>query len=862
MGSQLQKESAARGEQQGQHAAPAPSPAPTPEHPLLRLQHSAGNHAVGRLIQAKLKVSRPGDRYEQEADRVAEQVMRMPEPVAAQSAIVPKQDRLPHLPRHGSECVEGELHRLTREEDEKEQHLQAKAVMGHSAQSSNAADPHISDTSGNGQPLPASVRAFFEPRFSRDFGHVRVHTDDQATRSAQGVNALAFTVGRDVVFDRGQYTPETVAGRGLLAHELAHVVQQSTPSSPHQGPNLTNPVDARTGPTARQRLNISRLGEASELTATELTDDSVGTRPPGRDVPYLRSADALLQRAPRLKKADAPMPEQTSFDITGHYEVINPTEDTRITIQINQAGRRIVGRWQRRVYSPGAERQFISSSSLDGHLQSDTSAGLTFTYQRFTDKEDAHLESGGTLTAVRDGAEAQILLSGEDGSIALRRTSKIPLVPTEALERIRPERVGELATAFEKAPLDTREEQRISEVAPNIMRMIPKYFDTSDRRARSSLATQVNETVKTLFDHFADEQMPIVTHRLRQILTHITYTVKQVERPLWDWLQIIVVADSAYTEALQKRLDMQKSGVSLSEEGMAWDHHYHWRFAVIGLSADVGIGLGGMIGLFTITKRYPDAWGPVNYRTSLGSVSAGLSAGFQVAQTTENDLSSPFPWTSRNFQGPYVITSVPLGLVSAFGVSWGQGAINFYGDGTFPVLSGDAGGFSEILGLYAGAELSFTAGYIVGEGQQEPVQRTQPYGLVPVDTKLAPKSAIHFGVDEPSLTSYGRDAIREFCALWRSALGNPKNTLSIDGYTSTTGGEKHNQQLSELRAQNTLQAIRDILGPAFAIPEKQSRAVGHGKLPALFKTLRDQWETPTWRKVEVRINGRLVLTLY
>src|SRR5256714_10259630 len=215
---QLQKESAVRGEQQGQHAAPAPSAAPTPEHPLLRLQRSAGKRAVGRLIQAKLKVSRPGDRYEQEADRVAEQVMRMPEPTAAQSAIVPKQDRLPHLPRHGSECVEGELHRLTREENEKEQHLQAKAVMGHSAQSSNAADSHISDTSGNGQPLPASVRAFFEPRFGHDFGHVRVHADGQAHESAQAVKARAYTVGQSITFGAGQYAPETPKGKRLLAH--------------------------------------------------------------------------------------------------------------------------------------------------------------------------------------------------------------------------------------------------------------------------------------------------------------------------------------------------------------------------------------------------------------------------------------------------------------------------------------------------------------------------------------------------------------------------------------------------------------------------------------------------------------------
>jgi hypothetical protein len=77
-----------------------------------------------------------------------------------------------------------------------------------------------------GQPLDGKTRAFFEPRFGHDFSHVRVHTGAQAAESAQAVNALAYTVGRNVVFDTRQYTPTTSAGQRLLAHELTHVVQQ------------------------------------------------------------------------------------------------------------------------------------------------------------------------------------------------------------------------------------------------------------------------------------------------------------------------------------------------------------------------------------------------------------------------------------------------------------------------------------------------------------------------------------------------------------------------------------------------------------------------------------------------------------
>ena len=82
----------------------------------------------------------------------------------------------------------------------------------------------------SGQPLDARTRAFMEPRFGHDFSTVRIHTDSQAGDSARLVNALAYTVGRDVVFGAGQFAPQSAAGRKLLAHELAHVVQQRSAS--------------------------------------------------------------------------------------------------------------------------------------------------------------------------------------------------------------------------------------------------------------------------------------------------------------------------------------------------------------------------------------------------------------------------------------------------------------------------------------------------------------------------------------------------------------------------------------------------------------------------------------------------------
>lgn len=87
-------------------------------------------------------------------------------------------------------------------------------------------------TAAGGTPLPPAVRHFFEPRFGADFGDVRVHTGAAATVSARSLDARAYTLGRDIVFSAGEYAPDTHAGRRLIAHELAHTLQQSGTARP------------------------------------------------------------------------------------------------------------------------------------------------------------------------------------------------------------------------------------------------------------------------------------------------------------------------------------------------------------------------------------------------------------------------------------------------------------------------------------------------------------------------------------------------------------------------------------------------------------------------------------------------------
>jgi len=186
-------------------------------------------------LQTKLTVNKPGDRYELEADQVAEQVMGTPE--SEHMTVVPSLTQGIHKQRLYSdhrelhrqpenEDKDEELQRQPMEEEEDEEDLQAKEASGQTPNVTSALQTRISSIRGGGQLLPQPIRSFMEPRFGHDFSQVRIHTDAQAAETAQAVRARAFTLGRDIVFGIGQYTPSTAEGKRLLAHELTHVVQQ------------------------------------------------------------------------------------------------------------------------------------------------------------------------------------------------------------------------------------------------------------------------------------------------------------------------------------------------------------------------------------------------------------------------------------------------------------------------------------------------------------------------------------------------------------------------------------------------------------------------------------------------------------
>ena len=141
---------------------------------------------------------------------------------------------------------------------------QRKAINQNDGAELPAFDPEV--LRGPAQPIDGASRSFFESRFGHDFSHVRVHTDRRSAESASAMNALAYTVGNDVVFGANQYAPGTLAGSRLLAHELTHVVQQQAAGSPAVQRSPLGPTD---DPKERQADVVadSALKAAPEETA-------------------------------------------------------------------------------------------------------------------------------------------------------------------------------------------------------------------------------------------------------------------------------------------------------------------------------------------------------------------------------------------------------------------------------------------------------------------------------------------------------------------------------------------------------------------------------------------------------------------
>jgi hypothetical protein len=178
---------------------------------ISRLQQTLGNRAVAQLlsqrspsrslVQAKLIVNAPGDKYEQEADRVADDVIQAP---TVQRAALEDEDAKPAV--------------MTMP--------QASATAGGAFEAGEAFEQKLRAARGQGRPLPTAFKADFEATFDANFGGVRIHADAQSDQLNRSIHAQAFTTGQDIFLRQGEDNLSSLSGQWMLAHELTHVLQQ------------------------------------------------------------------------------------------------------------------------------------------------------------------------------------------------------------------------------------------------------------------------------------------------------------------------------------------------------------------------------------------------------------------------------------------------------------------------------------------------------------------------------------------------------------------------------------------------------------------------------------------------------------
>jgi hypothetical protein len=222
-------------------------------------------------VQAKLTINEPNDIYEQEADKVANEVMLMQSP-----AIQTKPLQISSIQRMCSHC------------EEEQKNMQRKESGHGDLTADNETESYVGNLNGGGQALPGDVRSFFESRIGYDFSNVKVHTDSVAAKSAQSINALAYTTGNNIVFNEGQYSPNTDSGKRLLGHELTHVVQQGSLDNRISRFLVPDETDTAMNTEAPNELNYTPTDEntvsSEDLNYTPASDAGVSTTCPTQTV--------------------------------------------------------------------------------------------------------------------------------------------------------------------------------------------------------------------------------------------------------------------------------------------------------------------------------------------------------------------------------------------------------------------------------------------------------------------------------------------------------------------------------------------------------------------------------------------------
>lgn len=585
------------------------------------------------------------------------------------------------------------------------------------------------------------------------------------------------------------------------------------------------------------------------------------------------------------RKLAAAAPDSQAPDLTGRYQ----DEKGFFTLAINQAGDRIEGWMGNRqdARNNGTKREIIL-------LGGDRINSTTFSYYIFLsggvitikDKADGTIEAKGNKIILTGLLENTLVLNAKRPTLSRAAISALPVD-------------NEIFRLNEWFPL-TRQEIDFLKAALSLKNLKPKlkhYFDAGDgekvgdRNERMERARLVDNVIGKAFSDpnkkhgWYEGDMPLVDFHSIRILTIQRLTHGKRNRTLLSWLQVIV---DRTAKDIFPNLEGKKKPVSsvlpetiehlaLRDSNNPEDKFlYEVTIRVVGFSGDVGIGVGGFIGLISIAQfdkafkeKAPTA-GPRwsrDFNIWMIELSGGWSVGVKLGFQTSGQGVSSFDYQPENLVSSGLFT----GWFHLFDDSSVLGPVNVSktrmildGDGTLPKLHIDLSGVMFKLGAGLGGETGGAFGQIVSfafspkpdkdfSGKQFDYAR---------EVQFKAKTNIHFACGDAFLTDEARQILRIFCAEELFSFNSALSRLTIVGHADRTDTEERNLELSELRAKNTELAIRDILGNNLKILNGRIKSIGLGEEEhAKVKPNSPEAVDPSFRKVDIILNSRLSVTL-
>lgn len=572
--------------------------------------------------------------------------------------------------------------------------------------------------------------------------------------------------------------------------------------------------------------------------------------------PLAQKGGILCQKVERI--LSDPRPDNPKVDITGRYE--NQFKSggrtlTDWTIAINQAGKHIEGiitkvlrpdprpkGWLFRQEDDPKDRPF---TEFFGDLQSDGS-------YLFFDKRNP---SGNWGYFRFQNNKLSWELNGKGISTIVKISKNATLMNTSSSDK--------LVWLHEKFPLTQTQLRHLwtnladHKLAP----YLEKYFSTpagikfADKSKLADQASKVQLRIADIFTYefggIHEQDLDLGQFYAKYIMSSNKWTFKQITRSQLDWIQIMLdvnARNGISLPAIEKYLGLKPS--KNNADPLAPQHEYEVTLKISG-GAVIG---GGYFGTITIEKTNGKKWKETYYVRFLGG---GLD--ISLSSTITGKATTYHEWLPPDIPGEIRLGEIGI----SFGSSASAGFMQIFGSGYLPPMDV---GYAD-LKLKPKLKAPKAGGKVLPFGKildKSFPGFTATTSFVKTDYAgdYSLKNDVHFCLGSAVLTEDARQALRIVCANELVAFSSPESTLRIIGHTDRVDKPDRNLTLSALRADNTLQAIRDILGTNFKIPDSNIKEIsGRGENEAIADHRPDNIPEPKYRRVDVYLDTRLIISL-